>query len=242
MLIYMYNPVYYATIADWDKDECGEITIFREARRRQALLIPDDRYCIDKILADGLAVHAKIHGLSHKYDIVHLARVSCDRFVEYVVYQIHLNPTFTEYPDTAMEFVDVIKLLYGTEQQSYQILREAAVYLARQWMKSVTDHESLEEMKEAVQAFQETLGSVKDFAWDMVSLNFKKARFACGYCKAKFVISKKKLYLPNCSCAQRGLCGKCAPISQMECFECQQRGACRLIKWKVKSTNGRSTE
>ena len=238
MLIYMYSPVYYATIEDWDKSEYCDVGIFREARRRQALLIPDDKSCINKIHPDGLAVHTKIHGLSHKYDIPHLAMVSCERLVEYVVYLIELDPNFTDYPDHAIEFVNVIKLVYDSEQESYQILREAAVYLARQWMKSVTDHERLEGLKEAVQAFQEVLRSAEDFAWDMVSLNFTKARFACDYCEERFVISKEELNPPNCKCTQRGLCGKCAPISTIECFRCEQRGACRLIKWKSKAKKG----
>ncbi len=240
VLIYLYNPVFYANVADWINADCSEVGIFNEARRRQALLIPDDRSCRGKRFYDSLPVHAKVHGLSQKYDIPDLTRVSCERFVEWVAHLIEIDSTLTACPEDGRYLVDVIKIVYGSQQASDLILREAAVYLARKYARSIQDNAEEKDVQRNILAFKEVCSSVDNFAWDMMTLNFENARFACAYCEHEFVIPKNQWKAAKCRCGRRGICGKCAPISQIECPSCLQRGACGLIEWKTKDSKIKS--
>ncbi|ERF68886.1 hypothetical protein EPUS_04538 [Endocarpon pusillum Z07020] len=233
MLIYLYNPTYYASSADWDLyQECTNAGVFGEAKRRQALVIPNDESCTAKHLPDPLVVHAKLHGMSKKYDIPDLQHASCVRFVECVVQAIELDPTFTEYTCYAEDLLDAIDVVYGSKQDSDQILREATVYLARVFMKTIDEHMNNDGMKDLEKEFRDIVRSEKDFAWDMASIDFEKARFTCKYCHQDFIVTKKTSDPPECECAGRGLCGRCVPVSERSCSYCGLPGGCRLIEWE----------
>jgi hypothetical protein len=232
MLIYLYNPSYYASMEDWSEAAECEIAVFNEARRRQALLIPNDRSYTKKQWADGLVVHAKLHGLSKKYDIPDLTRLSCERFVEWVVHEFEINATVIEYPSDAKDLVESIKIVYGSEQESDQILQEATIYLARKFARSIVEHGEEISVKENMEAFRKLFISMDNFAWDMATVDFEKAQFVCDYCGHEFVISKKLVDPSDCKCANRGLCGKCAPLSKFKCLHCLQMDCCRLVRRK----------
>jgi hypothetical protein len=240
MLIYMYNPVYYASEADWNYSHESERGVFSEARRRQALLIPNDRSCYEKIHLDPLAVHAKLHGLSHKYDIPELTKLSGERFPEFVAHVIQLDEDLTVYPEFSEDLVVAIKITYGSEQRTDHTLREATVYLARTFAKSIAWHNlgEIKELKANVEAFHEVFRSVSGFAWDMISLDFEDAKFACDYCGKEFVIAKDREDPTKCACSQRGLCGECTSVSKLECLKCGRKGGCRLIRYKSMLASG----
>lgn len=230
MLVFLYNPLYYPSLANWSESHSAKVAVFHEAKRRLALLVPDDRSGVSKLLPDALTVHAKLHGLSKKYDIPDLTRMSCERFVEFVVHLIDLDLDFTEYSEHAGDFIDAIKIVYGSEQESDLIMREAAVYLARVYVKTVKKGGNYnDEAKENLQAFREVF-LVAEFAWHMTILNFKNARFTCEYCEDKFRVPEEYGSTAGCKCSERGLCGKCVPISGIQCPQCLQKGACRLIE------------
>lgn len=238
MLIWMYNPHYYASVEEWYRGNECEMSLFSEATRRQALVIPNDRYGADKIFAYSLILHAKLNGLANKYDIPALARLSCDRFVEFVVYAIDLGPALTFPTSNARDLIDVIKLVYGSEQESDRILQEAAVYLARLYAESIPKPEVNVEIQEEAEIqenardFQKIFSSTNDFAWDMITIDFCEARFSCENCNCEFANTEIPWLLREDKCGQRGLCGNCGPIGQLTCFKCTRDGYCRLIRSK----------
>ncbi|KAF7504602.1 hypothetical protein GJ744_002029 [Endocarpon pusillum] len=233
MIIYLYNPAYYASSADWDTyQQSNRVGVFGEAKRRQALLIPDDESCKAKHLPDPLAVHAKLHGMAKMYDIPDLQHASCVCFVECVVQAIDMDPTFAQYTSYVDDLIDAIEVVYGSRQDSDPILREATVYLARVFMKTTDEHMDNDAMKDLEETFQDVFRSVEDFAWDMASIDFEKARFTCKHCHQDFIFTKENSEPPECECAMRGLCGRCVPVSETSCSYCGLPGGCRLIKWE----------
>lgn len=190
-------------------------------------------------LPDPLVVRAKLHGLSKKYDIPDLQQVSCERFVESVRQAIEMDPNFAQYTCYADDLVYAINIVYGSPQDSDQILKDAIVHLARAFVKWTDDHMNVTQMKNLEQDFQEVFRSVDDFVWDMASINFDRARFACNYCGDDFALVKGWSQRKHaCTCTQRGLCGSCGPVSDLQCTSCGLRGACRLIECESRSANG----
>jgi hypothetical protein len=238
MLIYLYNPLYYASFADWEYNGEYDRGAFPEARRRQALLIPNDKACVNKTFLDPLAVNAKLHGLSHKYDIPELTKLSSERFSELVAHIVVLDPHMTTYPEFLEDLILTIKITYGSEQMSDHTLRDATVYLAREFVRSTLStscdgpYFDMMQAKENLDAFQEVLISISDFAWDMISINFDRADFVCDYCQSEFVIQKGGPDQTKCVCSRRGLCGECASVSQLacRCIDCGEKGGCHSIK------------
>lgn len=230
MLIYLYSPLYYTGLAEWDEEPDG--TTFPEARRRQALLIPDDKSCVNKTYLDPLAVHAKLHGLSYKYDIPDLTKLSTKRFCETVSHMAVLASEMSIYPEFLEDLMVTIKITYGSEQVSDQTLRDATVYLARAFVKFTLSGipDDISQAKDNMEALQEVISSISDFAWDMISIHFDSSKFACDYCQSEFEIESGGADQIECVCSQRGLCGNCASVSKLECIDCGWKGGCRSIK------------
>lgn len=231
MLNYLYNPACYVSIEDWLESDSG--SIFDEATRRQKLIIPHE---IREKNIDGLVVHAKMHGLSKKYDIPGLRKLSCERFVEFVADQVETDPSYTKWRQNASELIEAIKIVYGSEQESDRILQEAAVYLARMYAKSVADHHKNPRMLQNIQAFRDVVDSLENFAWDMIVVNFEKARFVCDNCEGEDLVLNIPQKNFSCKCAARGLCGQCTLKSKIHCHKCGEKNGFRLISWEKRET------
>jgi hypothetical protein len=248
MLIYLYNPLYYVRHATWDyytapnsdDSDSGAAGVFLEARRRLALLLPSEKNCVKKTTLDPLTVHAELQGLSYKYDIPELKKLSGERFYEVTAHMAGSDPDMSRNPEFFEDFIATIKIIYGSEQTSDHSLRDAIVYLARVFVKTTLSmdleyHYTCYDDKKAranLDAFQEVLSSFGDFGWDMISLDFDRADFVCDYCQGDFVIrfTTNELGHPDkCACAQRGICGGCASMSELKCEKCQEKGGCRLL-------------
>lgn len=107
---------------------------------------------------DSLAIHAGIYGLSKKYDIPDLMKVSCQRFVELVSYVVCVEPeAITDYVD---DLVDAIKIVYGFEKESDRILQEAAIYLARHLARSVMNYGTSDKIDAIITAFRKAFRSI----------------------------------------------------------------------------------
>ena len=214
MLIYLYNPGLYESTCN-SSDYYGR-TFASEMERRVNFMKPDE--C--EGFSDRATIHAQLHGLSKKYDIPDLALASSERFVEHVK-RTHDYESWHENSECLVDLIDAIKVVYGLEQDSDRILQEAVVYLARIFAKKVTMYELHEDldMEENIRSFRDLLSSASDFAWDLVTLDFEKARFACDWCEHEFT-SSQVLDTAMCECAHRGLCGLCVNISKLACPVC----------------------
>jgi hypothetical protein len=222
-------------------DPDGEAAgVFVEAHRRLAHLVPNEKGCVQKTSLKPLEVHAKLQGLSYKYNIAELTKLSGERFYEVASHMVAWDPDMSQNPEFFEDLIVAIKIIYGSEQMSHPSLREPIVYLARVFVKNTLSMElgcpgpfyDAKEARANLVAFQEVLSSFSDFGWDMISLDFNRADFVCDYCQRDFVIECSPGQPSRecaCVCAQRGVCGKCASVSELECERCLKKGGCRLL-------------
>ena len=225
MLIYFYSPAYYVDLGDWS---CTDL--FKEAKRRRRILLPD-RKVFHSEDPYPLTAHAKLHGLSKKYDIPGLSKMTGEKFSECVTKEVQADHFYPDEVRQPHDIIDAIRILYDDSQDSDRIFQEAVIYLARRYARDLAGYKS----KEVARAFQDLFHSFDEFAWDMMTLNLTWAQFACEFCQQDFNPEDWGEYTgTECACGRRGICGECSQISRLTCHYCSKKGGCRLIDWRAK--------
>jgi hypothetical protein len=167
------------------------------------------------------SLHAKVYGVSKKYDVPGLARRSSQLFPGYVCAFERDNPTLTDYQQKLDDVMDAAKVIYGSTQESDEIFKHAIVFVLRSMAQFLArHHEHLDS-----QSFRIAISSMDELAWDLLTVEFNQASFHCNACGENFVVGKKC----NCTCAGRGICGLCSPLERLECDYCEVRGSCELL-------------
>lgn len=228
MLIYFYDPAYYVDLGDWSCEG-----LFEEAKRRRSILLPD-REIFHFEDPYPLTTHAKLHGLSKKYDIPGLRKLTGEKLSGCVANQVLDHPIYPDEVEQPHDIINAIKILYDDSQDSDRIFQEAVIYLARRYANDLAGYKS----KEVSRLFRDLFRSFDEFAWDMITLNFRWAQFACEFCQQDFNTEDCREYTrASCECGWRGICGKCSQISQLKCHYCSKKGGCRLIDQRAKGHN-----
>lgn len=222
MLIYIYSPKYYATAVDRER----ETYVYEENCRRLTVLLGQSYDEVDRMIF-YLSIHAKVHGMSKKYDIPDLTRQTCELFSGYVRMLEEYDPLLEDFRKTSECVIDAAKVIYGSTQQSDRSLKEAIVYITLRFFKSLGQHGEKQDPRPLLMAIR----SMDEFGWDLLSLDFTQAKFICNQCEETFTIDAYPDGKPRCNCAGRGIWGVCSPVDKLECHVCGIPGGCEVL-WR----------
>jgi BTB/POZ domain len=223
MLAFIYSPHSYVNMRAWMPS--GSTSVFAEAKRKQSVLLPENANTPTQ--HDPLVMHAKLHGLSKKYDVPTLRSKTCERFAEHVAW-IMENENLKCSREEDGDVCDTIATVYDREHDTDKVIKEATTYLARAFVKTLT----LQQWK--AEDLLGLLHSTDNLAWDLVAMDLTKAKFWCDMCHKKFDNLDIR---ERCACASRGFCGDCTLPCEMECPMCGDLGGCQLdySSWKMRT-------
>ena len=176
-------------------------------------------------------MHAKLHGLSRKYDIPDLRRRTCDLLPPYMRHAINNAETddlqFLDDLQFSKDIIDTAKIIYGSTQETDRSIKEAIIYAAQRLAKFLGRHDNNRSSKPL-----RSVGRLSDeFVWDMLSMDFSRTVFRCNICHNKFTFdASSSETLTECDCAARGVCGKCSPVRQLPCKICYDVGKCEVLR------------
>lgn len=194
---------------------------FLEARKRLGILIHIDESDESDVCHD-VTFHAGLLKVADKYEVPDLARKAAEHTLRGMqsLSQAVVSPGFTDHYNGCI--VSAIEVSYTISSNCYQPLKDAAIFLARSYIKrgaQKAEHE---------QQFRNLLQEHGDFAWDMVSKNLMcpTAKYICDNCHSQSEKIQGLVQTSDCSCGMRELCGKCPNWDSVFCETCLSTGYC----------------
>jgi hypothetical protein len=197
---------------------------FIEARRRLGVLIHIDENDESNACHD-LIFHAGLLKVADKYEIPDLAKKAAERTLggmQSLAQAVISSEMTHRYMGCIMTAIDISYILTS---KCYTPLKDAAVFLARSWVRRASQQVEYE------RKICDMLQMHSSFAWDMISKDFMcpTVKHICGQCHN---VSEKVQDLgttSDCSCGMRDLCGSCPKWDIFRCGKCLSSGCCRRI-------------